>query len=197
MKPIGRVKQMLAVVAVLTATLAGLVVLRQAALTVLRSSSGADPASTFHDAPTAPADLRAVLHWLPDQTSEGRPMEPDTRDAITDAYAQAWSALDRAGRGDRSSPLDTYLTGSALRLAQLETHDLPAPVSTHHVSHDLVLTFYSDDGSVAALRVPKMTVVRTVGTGRDRTRLSSTESMKVVIVLQDGNWRVQLLERIA
>lgn len=190
-----RAKQAIAVVAVLLGVLVGGVVVRQAATSVLRATQGADPASAFHDTLTTADEVRAVVDWLPDDNRASREMEPLTRDEITEAYASAWSALDRAGQGDAAAPLTTYLSGGALAQGQALLAQ-PMRCTTRHVAHQLRLTFYSDDGAVVALDVPTMSVVRTFGAGAQRIEVPSSEHLRLVMVLEDGNWRVQMVERV-
>lgn len=193
-----RLKRLLAVGVLLVASLVGVVVLRQAGAAVLRAATGADPTAAFNEIPPAPAELRRAIDWLPDPARDGREMEPATRTAVTDAYARALAALDRAGRGDDAAPIADYFSGPAnAAAAEIAGAADRAPTETVHRRHDLRLDFYSDDGSIVALGVPRVEITRTIGSDDAATVVSSTERWRLVMLLEDGNWRIQQLEVVA
>lgn len=188
------VKQITAAVLALAVAAAGVLALRQIDAAIVRSSQGADPASAFHEAVKAPVELLQVMPWLPDPPRDGRPMEPGTRQSITEAYASAWSALDRASRGDPGAPIDEYLSGPAQQAAHQAMEDARRqPLSISQLQQALELTFYSDDGSVVAFNVPEAEIVRIVGIGDTAVVVPTVEFLQVVMLLEDGNWRVQQL----
>lgn len=191
MSEIRRVKQLLVVLIGLTVALVGLVVLRQLADVVLRASTGADPASIFNEPIQAPVELLEVIDWLPDPPREGRSMEPTSRERITESFAQAWSSLDRSARGDVEAPIDVYFSGPALEAARDARGRGPGS-SLVQVEHLLELKFYSDDGQVVSLE-SQARMVRIIGEGEGRVVVPTTERLAVVMVLEDGNWRVQQL----
>ena len=193
---LARLKRLLALIVALIGLILGLMAVRQVADAVLRSATGADPASVFNEVPPPPSDLLGIIEWLPDAPRDGRVMEPTTRAMITDAYARALAALDRAGRGDDSAPLGDYLGGPALEVALGQLGDARAvDATTVHLRQQLRLEYYSDDGAVVAVSVPRVEIVRTLeAAGTGRRVLPSDESWRFVMVLQDGNWRVQQLE---
>lgn len=191
MTDVRRVKQMLVVVIGLVVAVVGLVVLRQLADVVLRASTGADPASIFNEPIQAPAELLEIIEWLPDPPREGRSMEPTSRVRITESFAQAWSSLDRSSRGDDEAPIDVYFSGPALE-AVLDARDRGSGSSLVQIEHLLELQFYSDDGQVVSLE-SQARMVRIIGEDDGRVVLPTTERFAVVMVLEDGNWRVQQL----
>ena len=205
---VARVKLLIAMAAGALLVVVALLVIRQGAATVLSASEGADVRTTFRESLTAPVEIRNTISWLADRTSKGRSMEPQTRSDIADAYAQAWSAVDRASRGDPEAPVGEYLAGTALSHIRSQLAD-PAirstTVQTTHIAHKLELTFYSDDGSVVSLNAPEVIVERLVdATSTSDRELEATvatvarfaESYRLVMVLRDGNWRVELIERV-
>ncbi|MEQ8439605.1 MAG: cellulase family glycosylhydrolase [Ilumatobacter fluminis] len=196
---VNRAKRLIAAVGLVVVALVGLLVLRQVAGTLLTAASGADPESIFNDTPPAPAEVSEGIRWLPD-ANEGRAMEPATRDDITDAYSRAVAAIDRAGRGDGSAPISDYLSGPALAQAQqmIEGDENVASVATLMIEQELRLDFYSDDGSVVAIGVPFADVVRVIDDDQQRrTVVSTVEERRFVMLLEDGNWRVQQIESVS
>ena len=194
-----RAKRLIAVIGLVIATVVGLLALRQVAGALLDAASGADPSSIFNDTPPAPAEVSGGIRWLPD-ANDGRQMEPSTRDDVVDAYSRAVAAIDRAGRGDDSAPITDYLSGPALAQARrmIEQVGGDASVATLMVEQELRLDFYSDDGSVVAIGVPSADVVRVIdGDDQRRTIVSTVEERRLVMLLEDGNWRVQQIETVA
>lgn len=191
-----RLKRLLAVLIALLMLLVFMVTVRAVANTVLRSASGADPTSIFNDIPPVPDDLVDAIAWLPDPERDGRVMEPSTRVEITDSYARALSAMDRAGRGDPDAPLADYLSGPALDTA-LAARDDDTATSTFHLRHELRLDVYSDDGAVVAIGAPDVEIVRVVDGASGRTITSTVEAWRFTMLLEDGNWRIQQLQTVA
>ena len=194
----GRVQDVKRLKMLVAATLAALgligvaVALRQAGQAEVRSNTGADPASAFHEPIRAPVELLEVLRWRPDPERDGRKMEPRTRRFITETYANGWSALDRAGRGDVGAPINEYFSAAALDAARQAIADgKRIPIAISQLGQELELTFYSDDGSVVAFDVPVADIVRVVGIGQQAVVVPSIERLKVVMLLEDGNWRIQ------
>ena len=192
-----RLKRLLAILIALVALAVGMFIVRAAAETAFRSASGADPTSIFKDVPPVPGDLLGALAWRPDPPRDGRAMEPTTRVLITDSYARALSALDRAGRGDPDAPLADYLSGTALETALDLVNDPDAPItSTFHLGQELRLDVYSDDGSVVAIGVPSVEIVRAVDGAAGRTITTTFEEWRFTMLLEDGNWRIQQLQTV-
>ena len=196
---VNRAKRLIAAAGLVVVAVLGLLVLRQVAGTLLTAASGADPESIFNDTPPAPAEVSEGIRWLPD-ANEGREMEPATRDDITDAYSRAVAAIDRAGRGDGSAPISDYLSGPALTQAEqmIEGDESLVSVATLMVEQELRLDFYSDDGSVVAIGIPFADVVRMIDDDQQRrTIVSTVEERRFVMLLEDGNWRVQQIESVS
>lgn len=192
---VGRFKRLLVVLMLVVAFVVAALALRQAGAAIVRASQGADPASAFNEPLTPAQSIVKVVSWLADPPRDGRPMEPATRSDITDAYAAAWAALDRAGGGDPKAPLDTYLAGAALTQGRNVLAGNTRTKSTH-LGHRLQLSFYSDDGAIVAIDIVQLDVVRVIGVDEPAVEVQSAEAMRAVMVLEDGNWRLHLLERV-
>jgi hypothetical protein len=194
---VKRLKMMLAATLAMLGVLGVALALRQAGEAELRATTGANPASAFHEPVRAPIELLSVMRWRPDPERNGRPMEPRTRQFITETYANAWSALDRAGRGDPEAPIKEYFSASALDAATKAIADGKRVTNAiSQLGQELELTFYSDDGSVVAFDAPIADIVRVVGIGQEAVVVPTIERLKVVMLLEDGNWRVQQLYQV-
>jgi hypothetical protein len=91
----------------------------------------------------------------------------------------------------------------AERLEQIEARSVRHQVVAHdHVKRlfgqrldRLPQRFYSDDGQVVSFAATKSTVVRTETLGEQSWQQENIESYDVVMVLEDGNWRVNYMVR--
>ena len=147
--------------------------------------SGADPADALTQIPPADGD---GVDWLPDIPQPARALEPATRVAVTDGYLRAWDDITAGAAGD--SP---YLTGPAGRGAGSD----PTGMAARHPRHVVQLEFYSADGQILML-TDTATVVRAVPGDAHRLLVaSSVEEYRAIMLLEDGNWRVRSLTRLA
>ncbi|HYN73435.1 MAG TPA: hypothetical protein VES60_13125 [Nakamurella sp.] len=171
----------------------GIVVL--ATRVVILSSTTADPASALHQVAELPAEADEMVDWAPDGWATERVMEPATRIAIEAAYVRAWAALGVYQSTGATGPVTATFSGPARTDALAVPRD--EPVATWSVAHLLRLEFYSLDGATVALTDTDARLVRTAGTADTETVVDSAESYAVVMVLEDGYWRVRELRRDA
>ncbi|TFC17326.1 hypothetical protein [Cryobacterium glucosi] len=161
----------------------------------LQSSTGAKVSSGLHEVATVPVNASQLVSWLPDAWQRERVLEPATRMMIAASYIRAWAAIGRfQSTGERPAVNDTF--SGAARRAVL---DLPrtGPSATWDLRHSLELEFYALDGATVAFHDGGANIARTVGTGLNETVLLSHESYDVVMVLEDGFWRIRQLRRSA
>ncbi len=167
-----------------------------AAKVVYDSSTGADSASAYHQVQAVPADADQLVAWTKDAWTRPRQLEPATRTALSAAYVRAWAALGRYESTGDSAALEDTFSGPARQLA-LQT-PRSGQVATWDTSHRLQLTFYALDGATAAFTDTDAELVRTIAeTGGQETVVLSQENYDVVMVLEDGYWRVRQLRRLA
>jgi hypothetical protein len=159
-----------------------------------RISAGADPAAAFTEVPTGVPALDGIVVWAPDAVLQEREVEPATRRAVEAAWTRAWQARQRASAGD-SSLLDTWFSGPALDQALTLVSPSGPPVGIRLGRHRLRITFYSDDGSVIGLSADPVRIYRTITTEAGLWVLGTDESYDVVLLLEDGNWRIRQWER--
>ncbi len=143
-------------------------------------NQGADPASIFHGHQLVlpqPEEAR----YIPSVNRQGKVPTRAERNELISAYWAAWSALTRAQETGLADDLATYWAGPALGFARnAETQ----PYAT--AEHKLQLRYLSPDGSLATL-----TDVRFTLTTAD---LSVTATAEVVMTLDNGFWRIRLIE---
>ena len=157
---------------------------------------GADPASALNIVPNVPVDFPVELVWLPDDADTGREMEPFTRLQIQSAYTRAWLQWNISYERQAPFGLKTYFVGPALDAvsdAVDHTADQDWRVRQVNTSHTLQLHMYSADGSIVSFTDRRALVTRVIETETgDVIFDGETEAVfDVVMLLEDGNWRVR------
>lgn len=148
---------------------------------------GANPASIFHGNELIlpePAQAR----WLPLTGYGGSTPSQAQAEELLAAYWEAWTALERSHLTGDTSNLLTHWAGDAYQQA-LQAVDPADHVQMTHSSHQLRLTFFSDDGSVAAFDDLNFLVEYT--TAGSTTSLNASAS--IVMTLDTGFWRIRSL----
>ncbi|HEX5690956.1 MAG TPA: cellulase family glycosylhydrolase, partial [Roseiflexaceae bacterium] len=157
---------------------------------------GADPASALNIVPNVPPDLHVRLSWRESQRDTGRQIEPFTRSQIEASYLRAWLQWNFSYLKREPYGLKTYFAGPALAAAGDAVRQATAQglrVDQVDTAHELELQFYSADGAIVAftdhdalvaqlIRDPSGAVVYAGETRAD---------YDVVMLLEDGNWRVR------
>jgi len=157
---------------------------------VVRAGTGADPSDAFTEAPIVPDDIDALVEWDPDGAGLIRSVEPTTRDLLAATWVRGLAAVDRAATGGEDRPLSTWFSDGALRRQRELVASGHAVVATRWERHRAAVGFYSLDGQVAALRVTSEGTVEV-----DGRSVLVREDHQVVMVLRDGNWRIERLTR--
>ncbi len=161
---------------------------------------GADPSSALNIVPNVPPDLGVGLDWQADDADTGRVIEPATRTEIESSYLRAWLQWNLSLAKGAPYGLKTYFAGPALAAV---TNDVQAvatkgwQVGQVDTEHTLQLHFYSADGSIISFTDQRAVVVHII---RDKTGTvlltqESEAQYQVVMLLEDGNWRVRHWER--
>lgn len=187
----GRRKALLRLVLLVVVGVAGLGVLSTFGTLLSSITRSGDAAAVFTDAAELPDDLLDAVTWLPDVEEIPRPMEPLTRADVTSAWIRAWSQLTIAAETGETGGMEVYFSNSALKgvLAGAESSS-GRPV--FQIGHELQLTFYSEDGQVVGLTALKSRLLRAEPFDDGKRRFfESEESFEAVMILEDGNWRIQ------
>ena len=178
----------LAVAAVLEAT--------SAAANLLASfQRGADPGSALNIVPNVPPDLHVELTWLADDADTGRVLDSFTRDQIGAAYLRSWLQWNLSYLKGEPYGLTTYFSGPALEAASTAVRDAAAQglrIEQADTAHALQLHLYSADGSVVALTDRSAVVTQIIRDAAGIVFVGETRAdYEVVLVLEDGRWRVR------
>ena len=189
-----RLKRLVAQLVLLAGALLALGAILVATHVVSFSSTSADPGSALHVVAELPPEADALVSWAPDVWNQERVLEPATRIALEAAYVRAWAALGVFQATGTSTALITMFSGPA----RLDALAVPAgaPIGTWSVAHRLRLEFYALDGATVALTDTGAHLVRAIGTGAAEAVVDSAETYSVVMVLEDGYWRIRQLRRL-
>ncbi len=157
-------------------------------LSVLTRNS--DTNDVFTEAAELPPELIEAVTWLPDAEGLPRQMEPLTRVDVTAAWLRAWAQIPIVAETGDVTGLEVYFSNSALRGmldAAPDWRDRPS----WQIGHEMQLTFYSEDGQVIGLTSTKSRFLRTERFDDERRYFDANESYEAVLLLEDGNWRIQ------
>lgn len=139
----------------------------------------------------AEASTSAALErvdWAPDDWTRDRVLDDDTRRTVGAAYATAWQALAQYTRIGDTGPVDLAFDDVlAARIAATR----PVDGAIDDRGHTLTLDFFARDGATIAF-TDRAEVERTI---EGFEPLRTEERYEVVMVLEDGYWRVAQFAR--
>lgn len=157
---------------------------------------GADPASALNIVPNVPADLKVRLEWLPDDQDTGRQLEPFTRTQVESAYLRAWLQWNISYLKGEPFGLETYFVGPALEAVTegvRAAHQQGWSLEQTDLEHQLRLHFYAADGSIVSFTAHDVLVAQLLRNEHGAPILAQTSqaTYDVIMMLEDGNWRVR------
>jgi hypothetical protein len=161
---------------------------------------GSDPSSALNIVPNKPVDYQVKVDWAPDDSDTGRKMEPYTRELIEGAYVRAWLQWNLSQIKGEPFGLKTYFTGSALKAVSDSIQQAAAggyKINQVTTLHRPKLHFYSADGSIISFTDEGARIAQIVTDQGGQVVYSDERDsvFKVVMLLEDGNWRVRYLVR--
>ncbi|MBP1464904.1 cellulase family glycosylhydrolase [Candidatus Chloroploca sp. M-50] len=163
---------------------------------------GAEPASALNIVPNVPPDLHVALSWDADGDDIGRPIEAFTRSQVEATYLRAWLQWNLSYMKGEPHGLTTYFTGPARSEISAAVRRATADglrIAQTNTAHRLQLHFYSADGTVVAFTdhdVPIAQVIR-AQSGTILSVGATRADYDVVMLLEDGEWRIRHLVRRA
>lgn len=192
----SRLKIILWLILGVTAVALVLGTITSAARLIAYFQEGADPASALNIVPNVPPDLQVALSWLPDDADTGRQMEPLTRTQIESAYLRAWFQWNISYLRGAPYGLETYFVGPALAAADeavLAARQQGFSLVQTDLTHQLQLHFYAADGSIVSLTAHDVLVAQLIRDAAGAPIFSGVTQADydVVMMLEDGNWRVR------
>ena len=163
-------------------------------------NTGADRSSLLH------TKIEAKEHYTPKVTwetisNEGRPIDEQTLKTIESDYLEALYVKHVAFKTNLKEGISDFYSANA-RATIFNTIDLNAAKNTTIESttleHHLTLTFFSEDGQLAVLKDNNVVEYKRVYS--NNTLVHETDEIanyKIVLLLEDGFWRVRHLVREA
>lgn len=163
-------------------------------------NTGADRTKMLH------LDLERERYYVPEVIWEsienpGRPLEAFNQRKIEEDYLNAWYVKNVACfTGDDVGIFDHYTSAARKKVRDLiaqhnaeKTH-----IESTTLSHNLTLEFYSADGTVAILTDKNVTGVERIFKNEEILfERFFNEDYKIVLLLEDGFWKVRHFEKIA
>lgn len=150
--------------------------------------SSADRFDILNIAADIPPGLVDAVTWRADSPGLARPVEPMTRDELSATWVRAWQQIEIASSTGDTTGLEIYFSNSAL--AALTQAGDSALASGKQIAHDLTIHFYSADGQQVGITANKVELLRSIPVAEGNAWFHAEESYDVVLVLEDGNWRI-------
>ena len=135
-------------------------------------------------------DVTGVGNW----TSESN-LPPELKTAILESYLQSWTAWNLVLLGDGEQRLERHFSGPALLKIQTGLTKQSGIVVQKDREHQLTLKFLSDDLTVAEFTDVVVVERAVLRDGNSLPLDKSEELYEVLMILQDGLWRVEQWKR--
>lgn len=163
-------------------------------------NTGADRSKMVHLDTIKERNYLPEVHWQ-SLDNPGRPMEEANKTKIESDYLDAWYVKNTAYFTGNDAGIFDHYTASArnkvrAHIAQLKTDGtyIESTTLTHHLSLD----FYSADGTLAVLTDRHVTGVEHIYKGNTFLyERSFDEDYSLILLLEDGFWRIRHFEKIA
>ncbi len=159
-------------------------------LSLLNGRTEAEAA--FTNSAELPDELLDAVSWTEDTPGLPREMDPLTREAVTISWLRAWEQLAIVSQTGETVGVEVYFSNDS-RTAVLAGSPTWNDRTIDQLGHELTLTFFSEDGQVLAMDSSSL-VQRGVDDLPEAT-VDLRENYEVVMLLEDGNWRVQHMVR--
>lgn len=163
-------------------------------------NTGADRDKMLH------LDIDQERYYVPQVTWEstinpGRPLEIANQQKIEKDYLNAWYVKNTAFfTGNDAGIFDHYTASARDKIDQLlrQHKEQNTSIESTSLSHHLTLEFYSEDGTLAVLTDRNVTgVERMFKNEQFLFERTFNEDYKIILLLEDGFWRIRHFEKIA
>tara|TARA_R110000868_G_scaffold137115_2_gene350555 strand:- start:9234 stop:10772 length:1539 start_codon:yes stop_codon:yes gene_type:complete len=159
-------------------------------------NTGADRTSMLHLEVERDEVYLPLVTW-DGVSNPGRSLEEQTQGEIERDYLSAWYVRNIAYKNNDYYGIEDYYTDSArVKLYQIIDYNLENDISitSTTLDHHLTLDFYSADGKLVVLEDKNVTSFRQVTKkGEAQYQERDTTSYKVMLLLEDGFWRIRHL----
>ncbi len=163
-------------------------------------NTGADRSKMLH------LDLLRTAYYVPEVTwqsidNPGRPLEKANQKKIEKDYIDAWYVKNQAfNTGDDAGIYDHYTKSARAKLKMLLALNKAKgiTIAATTLNHNLTLEFYSADGTIAVLT--DKNVMGTEQIFKEKKFIYErhfNDTYRVILLLEDGFWRIRHLEKTA
>lgn len=188
----SRAKEIAAAVGISWLVLAAGLTLALLTAIVVAVGTGASPDDAFHEATVIPESLSGRVIWLPAAVDLPRSVEPSTQEAVEGTWVRAFGDLELVAEGHDDVALETWFIGRALQTAWALESGTKSSITSTAVRHQIVVTFYSADGQVLSLSSATTIERERTGVGGSASVSETvTEQFQALLILSDGNWRIE------
>lgn len=162
--------------------------------------SGANKSSLFHGDEAITNYYNPSVVWK-NIENRGRTLEKPTQLKIENDYLGAWYIKSYALKNNTKEGIEDYYTQKA-RSQLYHTIDENSSANTTidytTLAHNITLEFYSADGNLIVLTDNNVrSYSRVFEQGRLLFETPEIASYRVILLLEDGNWRIRHLEKIS
>ncbi len=161
------------------------------ATTSEEATTSEDTRDVFTEALSPRHVLVDEVRWLTDAPGLARNVDANTRDKIAEAWIGALEAIGSTGPESQEIAA-TYLAGPALRGVN-NGQQLDEAIQTEHT---LKIEFISADGQIVSISAPETKRLARYLVDESETFARLTESYQAVLILEDGNWRINHLVKL-
>ncbi len=163
-------------------------------------NTGADRSKMLH------LDVTSEHHYIPEVTwlsieNPGRPIEITNQQKIEEDYLDAWYVKNIAFfTGNDAGIFDHFTASAREKIRELLAHNVATKtyIENTTLSHNITLEFYSADGTLAVLTDRNVKgVERIFKDDQFVTERTFNNDYKIILLLEDGFWRIRHFEKIA
>ncbi|QWX84748.1 glycosyl hydrolase family 5 [Cellulophaga sp. HaHaR_3_176] len=162
-------------------------------------NTGADRTSMLHLEVPMDEVYRPEIHWS-NLENPGRPIEEQTLGEITNDYLNAWHVRNIAFKKNDYYGIEDFYTDSA-RVRLYDNIDLNIKNNNWYkrttLKHNGDIDFYSTDGTMVVFKDHNVEEYQEIYTGESLLhKEKDTTSYHVMMLLEDGFWRIRHLNEI-
>lgn len=164
-------------------------------------NTGSNRATMLNSVPDLPNEYTPRINWLPDGTETGRKMEDFNRGIIARDFVRGLFQRNIVLKTVDTSGIKEYFTVDARPKVYALVRSYMAnkkAIEKAEMNHNFKLHFYSADGQIASFTDYYVESRNRVIDLKTQQRIYSeidTSNFKVVMILEDGFWRIKQLIR--
>nr|WP_042291286.1 glycosyl hydrolase [Nonlabens ulvanivorans] len=157
-------------------------------------NTGADRSTMLHTEQIQERYYIPIIDW--DTTNvKGRQLDATTLKSIEEDYLNAWYVKSRALKNNSLTGIEDYYTANATeKITQLIDYNINQQITVEMTSleHHPKVEFFSEDGQLVVLTdLEVLEHEQLYKEGVFITKSTSTNTYKIILLLEDGYWRIR------